>query len=91
MRDFNFSEFALKKERDRIFWLNKNKSKCVYCDLFNCICQLSLSPDWVEVVIPIKDPVFAVRVANCPHNCLNAQKDCLECYGFDKFKGVIVL
>jgi len=88
---FDWESYQASQAQKRAFYLHKGKNRCLKCDMYQCICQLSLSPDWVEVRLPIKEPSFSVKVQNCPHNCANSGKECLECYSFDKFKGVIVL
>lgn len=88
MRDFQ--DIKAQQEYRSAFYKNKGKTRCLKCDLYNCICQLSLS-EWVPIRQIIKEPTHSQKVANCPHRCANADKDCIECYNFSKFKGVVVL
>ncbi len=56
------------------------KRKCNKCDLYFCICQLSLK-DWV--IITQKQKRNATK--NCQVNCININKKCLDCYKYNKY------
>lgn len=72
------------------FYKNKGKDKCSKCDLYLCICQSGLFEFGFESVKPLKDPSMNQKIANCPHRCVNAGLECISCYEYDKFKGMVI-
>lgn len=88
MGDFS-SHFEHKAHRNALLKVAK-KVKCAECGLYGCICQSNLIEFGAEVVKPLVEVTYAQKVANCPHRCVNSGK-CLDCFDFDKFKGVVRL
>lgn len=87
------SDFEFRRSHEAwrgAFFKNKGKEKCPKCDLYGCICQISLK-DWVPISIKIKAPSYAFKVFNCQIKCLNMGKFCLDCFDYNKFEAEVMI
>lgn len=87
---FNHESFREAKAYKSAYIKNRGRVKCKVCELYICICQVNLI-GFVDVSQVIKNPSHSQKVANCPHRCANSTICCLDCYDYDKFKGVVSL
>lgn len=81
-----WEEFEAERKHRQALLRNRSKVRCGVCKSYLCICQLSLKGYGFETIRPVKGLNTNQKIANCPHNCVNSPKECLDCYNWDKFE-----
>jgi len=87
----DWEEYRKFKVRDGLFQMNSKNSKCSVCHYYLCTCQSILKDYGFKVKTPLKDLTHNEKIKNCPHNCINQTKKCLDCYDFENFKMVVTI
>lgn len=82
-------EDEVKSDYRKVF--HRERDRCSECGLFGCICQASLSEYGFEQRFVMKNASHNRRILGCPHKCLNANKECLNCFDFDKYQELVKL
>ena len=86
-----WEEYNIARRTREALLRNKSRIKCKVCKSYLCICQLGLKGFGFDVVSPVRGLSLNQKIANCPHNCVNSPKGCLDCYNWDKFEMKVAL